>query len=90
LLDDIALQEPQCGCASAAAPMSGREHVVPDQGFSLNPWANQSWLTSALNGSVEARRDYDVAGVCWNQERWPIDLDSFGESPVGTPPRRIS
>jgi hypothetical protein len=35
LLDDIALQEPQCGCASAAPPMSGREHVVPDQGFSL-------------------------------------------------------
>jgi putative sugar O-methyltransferase len=53
----------------------------------VNPWANQSWLTSALNGSVEARRDYDVAGVCWNQERWPIDLDSFGESPVGTPPQ---
>jgi putative sugar O-methyltransferase len=52
-----------------------------------NPWANQPWVTSALNGSLEARRDYDVAGVCWNHERWPVDLRSFGESPVGTPPQ---
>jgi putative sugar O-methyltransferase len=53
----------------------------------VNPWANKSWVTSALNGSLEARRDYDVAGVCWNHERWPTDLGGFGESPVGTPPQ---
>src|SRR5262245_51369770 len=36
-----------------------------------NQWANRGWVTSALNGSLEARRDYDVAGVCWNHDRWP-------------------
>ena len=55
-----------------------------------NPWANKSWITSALNGSLEARRDYDVAGVCWNHERWPADLGGFGESAVGTPPQAYS
>jgi putative sugar O-methyltransferase len=52
-----------------------------------NQWANKSWVTSALNGSLEARRDYDIAGVCWNHERWPVDLGAFGESPIGTPPQ---
>jgi putative sugar O-methyltransferase len=53
----------------------------------VNPRANKSWIASALNGSLEARRDYDVARVCWNHKRWPADLDGFGESPVGTPPQ---
>jgi putative sugar O-methyltransferase len=53
----------------------------------VNPWADKNWMTSALNGSLEARRDYDVAAVCWNQERWPADLRNFGESPIGTPPQ---
>ncbi|WP_432945615.1 putative sugar O-methyltransferase [Kribbella sp. CA-253562] len=51
----------------------------------VNPWADQAWISAALNGSLEARRDFDVAGVCWNHDRWPADLDSFGESTVGTP-----
>jgi putative sugar O-methyltransferase len=53
----------------------------------VNRWADKFWITSALNGSLEARRDYDVAAVRWNHERWPIDLRGFGESPVGTPPQ---
>jgi putative sugar O-methyltransferase len=56
----------------------------------VNQWADKPWITGALNGSLEARRDYDVAGVCWNQERWPADLRGFGESPVGTPPQAYS
>lgn len=42
---------------------------------------------SGLTGVFEARRDFDVAGVRWNHERWPANLDDFGESPVGTPPQ---
>jgi putative sugar O-methyltransferase len=53
----------------------------------VHPGADKSWVTSALNGSLEARRDYDVAGACWNHERWPTDLGGFGESRVGTPPQ---
>lgn len=53
----------------------------------VNRWASEGWVTSALNGSLEARRDYDVAGICWNHERWPADLRNLGESPVGTPPQ---
>lgn len=42
-------------------------------------------LEPALNGSFEARRDFDVANAWWDQRRWPFDLLSFGESRVGRP-----
>lgn len=61
--------------------------VAYEAALQANPQANKNWVTSALNGAFEARRDYDVAGVCWNQDRWPANLDDFGESPVGTPPQ---
>ena len=46
--------------------------------------ADESFLRSALTGWHEARRDYDVAAVGWDQERWPFDLRTHGESRVGT------
>ncbi|HET6986156.1 MAG TPA: putative sugar O-methyltransferase [Kribbella sp.] len=59
--------------------------VAYEAALQAHPRANKNWVTSALNGAFEARRDYDVAGVCWNQDRWPANLDDFGESAVGTP-----
>lgn len=52
-----------------------------------NPAADEQWVRSALNGALEARRDYDCARLAWDQERWPADLDGFGESKVGTYPQ---
>jgi putative sugar O-methyltransferase len=52
-----------------------------------NPKARKNWFASALNGAFEARRDFDVAALAWNQERWPTSVDDFGESSIGTPPQ---
>jgi putative sugar O-methyltransferase len=43
------------------------------------------WARRALRGVHEARRDYDVACTAWDQERWPTDLEGYGESEVGRP-----
>jgi putative sugar O-methyltransferase len=51
----------------------------------VRPNANQNWVRAALNATHEARRDFDVARVAWDQERWPTDLDGFGESMTGKP-----
>lgn len=55
---------------------------------SVNPKAREAWVTSALNGALEARRDFDAARLAWNQDRWPFDLEGHGESLVGRPPQR--
>lgn len=47
--------------------------------------ADESFLRSALTGWHEARRDYDVAAVGWDQDRWAFDLRTHGESRVGSP-----
>lgn len=62
------------------------EHVTA----SLRPKANRNFFISALNGAQQAQRDYDVASVHWNQERWPFDLGAYGESKVGKPPQAYS
>ena len=45
-----------------------------------------SWIRTT-NGFHEALRDFDAARLTWDQSRWPFDLDGFGESAVGRPPR---
>lgn len=54
----------------------------------IEPSSSETWLTSALNGSREARRDFDAARLFWDQDRWPYDLNGYGESRVGKPPQR--
>jgi putative sugar O-methyltransferase len=49
------------------------------------PSADRTWVRSALNASHEARRDFDVARIAWDQTRWPVDLDGHGESLSGRP-----
>jgi len=44
-----------------------------------------NWITAALNATHEARRDFDVLRFAWDQDRWPCDLDGFGESDIGRP-----
>lgn len=51
--------------------------------------ADRAWVRSRLSGSMEAVHDFDVARVGWNQDRWPFDLESHGESDVGNPPQRF-
>jgi putative sugar O-methyltransferase len=48
-----------------------------------------SWLRS-LNGFHEALRDFDAARLTWDQERWPADLEGFGESAAGRPVRHYA
>jgi putative sugar O-methyltransferase len=43
------------------------------------------FMTNALNGALDAGRDYDAACLAWDQDRWPFDLVNFGESKVGEP-----
>jgi putative sugar O-methyltransferase len=42
-------------------------------------------MTGALNGGLDARRDYDAACLAWDQDRWPFDLVNQGESKLGHP-----
>jgi putative sugar O-methyltransferase len=48
-----------------------------------------TWLRS-LNGFHEAMRDFDAARLAWDQNRWPFDLEGFGESEVGQPVRHYA
>ncbi|GGB22301.1 hypothetical protein GCM10011492_10110 [Flexivirga endophytica] len=54
----------------------------------IRPTAKKHYFVQALNGSQQARRDYDVACVGWDQQRWPFDLASGGESTIGKPWQR--
>ncbi len=56
--------------------------------LTVNPSARKGFVTAALNGSLEARRDFDAARLFWDQQRWPFDLTGFGESKEGKPPQR--
>lgn len=51
----------------------------------INPQVDLNYLSSALNGALEARRDYDAVCLAWDQERWPFELAQLGESKVGQP-----
>ena len=55
---------------------------------SVNPRTREAWMSGALNGSWEARRDFDAARLAWQQARWPFDIEGHGESRVGRPPQR--
>ncbi|OFE17606.1 hypothetical protein BA895_15275 [Humibacillus sp. DSM 29435] len=56
----------------------------------INPRVTAQWLRKSLTGGVEAGRDFDAARLGWDQNRWPFDLEGFGESTVGEPPQRYS
>lgn len=51
----------------------------------VNPRADQGYFYNSLNGWFEARRDFDVAMMAWDQHRWPFDIGGHGESKVGSP-----
>jgi putative sugar O-methyltransferase len=53
----------------------------------VNPRVNRPFLSGALNGGLEARRDFDAARLFWDQTGWPADLEGLGESRVGKPPQ---
>src|SRR5664279_3693697 len=52
------------------------------------PQGERVLVSSSLNGSREARRDFDAARLFWDQSRWPFDLNNYGESREGRPPQR--
>ena len=51
------------------------------------PELQRTWVRAALGGLLQARRDYDVARLAWDQARWPFDLEGIGESQFGAPPQ---
>jgi putative sugar O-methyltransferase len=55
-----------------------------------NPAITRLSFQRSLNGWLDARRDFDAARLSWDQERWPFDLDGFGESGVGQPVRHYA
>ena len=56
-----------------------------ERALQVLPSANPAWVRAALTASHEARRDFDVARIAWDQSRWPVDLDGHGESMSGRP-----
>jgi putative sugar O-methyltransferase len=64
-----------------------------DQAFerarAVAPKLTRRWFGSALNGTQQARRDFDAARLAWDQTRWPCDLESWGESDLGQPNQRF-
>ncbi len=55
-----------------------------------SPALTRLWWLRALNGFHEAVRDFDAARLAWDQDRWPFDLEHFGESAVGGPVRHYA
>jgi putative sugar O-methyltransferase len=47
-------------------------------------------LRRALDGYLEAERDFDVVRLAWDRHRWPFRVERFGESQVGRPPQRFA
>lgn len=77
-------------------PRYGRrlDYRMMDAAFeALEPFdrnVTKPWLRGQLSGSADARRDFDVARVAWDRDRWPLDLEAHGESEVGNPPQRFA
>jgi putative sugar O-methyltransferase len=55
--------------------------------LTLNPKASDTFMSAALGGGHQSRRDFDAVRLFWDQSRWPFDLDGFGESRIGQPPQ---
>lgn len=62
--------------------------VVYESVKEVNPSISLPRLRSVLGGSQEARRDLHAVQLAWNHDRWPFDLDDFGESNYASPPQR--
>ena len=74
---------PRYGDGFAGSRMQQMIDVLAD----LRPDLSESRVRTILGGSLEARRDFHAVRLAWDQERWPFDLLSFGESEVGGPQR---
>lgn len=59
-----------------------------DELLSSHPALKTRAWSRALNGFHEARRDFDSIRLGWDQQRWPFDLESYGEDTIGEPPQR--
>jgi putative sugar O-methyltransferase len=72
-------------------PRYGRDVPEPDLRRAVRVIASSGspgagpWARRALRSVPDATRDFDVARVAWDQERWPMNLESHGESEVGDP-----
>lgn len=62
---------------------------VLNQAGAVHPGLTRSRLRAMLNGLPDARRDFDVVRLAWDQHNWPADLEGQGESPVGKPLQRF-
>jgi putative sugar O-methyltransferase len=65
-------------------PSIERAYEVAREG---DPELPHGWFETALSGAYQARRDFDAARLAWDHDRWPFDLDRFGESEIGHPPQ---
>lgn len=74
---------PVYGCGFTNATIS----EVSAFATTVNPRTNPSWVGGGLSGGRDARRDFDVARLMWDQDRWPFDIEGFGESRTGNPPQ---
>ena len=62
---------------------------IQEFAVTLNPKSTKAYMVGALGGSLHARRDFDAVRLFWNQDRWPFDLNAYGESREGKPPQRF-
>ena len=77
---------PSYGSGFNNAEMAALHETVADRrSAQKRATPNQPWFTMSLSGTREAMRDHDVACAAWDQDNWPFDLTSFGESRVGRP-----
>lgn len=70
-------------------PLYVRGNRLPEDGSlqtagSTNA-AGVTW--DQVAGLHQARRDFDVARVAWDRQRWPFEPRKFGESTLGNPPQ---
>lgn len=60
-----------------------------ERALEAQPDVNQPWLREALTGAAEARRDFEVVRLMWDQQRWPFKVMARGESRIGEPPQHF-
>lgn len=64
--------------------------ALADRATELDKTIRRRRVQQGLNGFRDAQRDFDVVRLSWDQNRWPYDLEGWGESEYGRPTQRFA
>lgn len=68
----------------------GAMALLVDRAIELDGTLSRRRVQQRLNGLRDAQRDFDVVALAWDHDRWPFDLDGWGESAFARPRQRFA